>query len=503
MKPFPLFLLPLLLPCLCAADCPDDWFDTENPDLGCFFFGDKPKTWVEAHEECEESIGHMAEATTLEQANAIYDLAKIIGDFRGVKRLWLGLTDIIKEGDWHWANSYDSGSVQTSDFEKIWTPNDAAGNLDDCVIMKVDSTLSWADIRCDLNKTTIEADASEEDIHVLCQCVGDEECFPPTPEPTPPTPPPLTCDAGWFANQGLGCIKPLPESVAAADTATREKAATACTKVDGGSTDGFLVEPQNACKEAALEDFLKYTLSRDLWWINLKYDTDQWKWDSQEPYDEKEADWGPGSPGPYPKYIDCVAIEKKDGVRQWYNRPCSEALTESMRGGGICVKDPKYECVETGSSSSTSSTPEGETTTTTPTPGTDTTTEPRGCQHNPSEANGPCYLVKDDAKSFQEAEDYCVSLGGNLASSLSLSENIYIGGLVSAASRPYWWIGAQCADGTACTSDDRWAWTDGSTWTYENWVTDNGSNGCAFYERSSRKWRSWSCTSTFPFVCKI
>ena len=26
-------------------------------------------------------------------------------------------------------------------------------------------------------------------VQVLCQCVGDEECFPPTPEPTPPTPP--------------------------------------------------------------------------------------------------------------------------------------------------------------------------------------------------------------------------------------------------------------------------------------------------------------------------
>ena len=37
-------------------------------------------------------------------------------------------------------------------------------------------------------------------------------------------------------------------------------------------------------------------------------------------------------------------------------------------------------------------------------------------RHNPSETDGPCYLVKDEAKSFQEAEDFCSDLGGHLAS---------------------------------------------------------------------------------------
>lgn len=89
-------------------------------------------------------------------------------------------------------------------------------------------------------------------------------------------------------------------------------------------------------------------------------------------------------------------------------------------------------------------------------------------RHNPSEADGPCYLVKEEAKSFQEAESSCSALGGHLASSLSASrlpnpprahldpgENTYIGSLVSASGRPYWWIGAQCGGGTACTADDR------------------------------------------------
>ena len=70
MERFPLCLLLLLLPCLQAADCPDQWYDTDNPDLGCLFFGDKPKTWVQAHEACEGTVGHMAEATTLEQVSS-------------------------------------------------------------------------------------------------------------------------------------------------------------------------------------------------------------------------------------------------------------------------------------------------------------------------------------------------------------------------------------------------------------------------------------------------
>jgi len=476
--------------------------DTGNPDLGCLFFGNKSKTWVQAHEECEGYIGHMAEATTLAQANEIYTLAKIIGDIRGVKRWWLGLTDIIKEGDWHWANSYESGSVQVSDFATIWTPNAKADNLDDCVLMKDDNgKLSWADIHCD-NTTTTEADGSPLEIEVLCQCVG-EECTPPTPEPTlQPTTTAPTCDAGWIVNQGLGCIKPLAEG---ADTTTLAKAAGECAKVLGGTSDGVLVEPQDACKEAALIDFLKYPLSKDVWWIGLTYDTSstkKWKWTSTATYDETQADWGPGA-GQFPELLDCAGIEERDGVKQWYNRPCSSALTDPLKGGAICVKDPAYKCVATEGSSSTSSTAEGGTTaTTTPTPGTGTTTEPRGCQHNPSEANGPCYLVKDEAKSFQEAESYCTSLGGHLVSSLSASENLYIGSLIHTGT--YWWIGAQCGDGTACTSNDSWAWTDGSTWVYENWVTgDSGSKPCAIYERSSRNWRSWSCSSTFPFVCKI
>ena len=78
MERFPLYLLLLLSPCITATECPDDTlFDTGNPDLGCVFFGEKAKTWIEAHELCEGGyIGHMAEATTIDQVTNIMVVSK-------------------------------------------------------------------------------------------------------------------------------------------------------------------------------------------------------------------------------------------------------------------------------------------------------------------------------------------------------------------------------------------------------------------------------------------
>merc|ERR1719209_1507115 len=189
MKLIVLLLLIFCLPLLQALDCPT---------------GSKAKTWVQAHEECESTgVGHMVEASDHDEAKGIFDFAKITADLGdGGKRWWLGLNDIMSEGDWRWAHSYSNGSVQTSDFASIWTPKTTADNLDDCVVMKnVANTLAWEDIHCDLTADT------SENIQVLCQCKGDE-CTAPTP-----TPEPISCgDAntvGWIAWEGLGCVKPL------------------------------------------------------------------------------------------------------------------------------------------------------------------------------------------------------------------------------------------------------------------------------------------------------
>merc|ERR1719191_128400 len=106
------------------------------------------------------------------------------------------------------------------------------------------------------------------------------------------------------------------------------------------------------------------------------------------------------------------------------------------------------------------------TTATTSTTSSGTTTKPSDCQYNPNEANSPCYLLDTNGKSFQEAEDYCVTLGGHLASSLSQSENSFLGQLFAS-----------------------------STGSYNNFATNDGQPGnthgaCVLYHRGPTDWMS-------------
>jgi len=134
-----------------------------------------------------------------------------------------------------------------------------------------------------------------------------------------------------------------------------------------------------------------------------------------------------------------------------------------------------------------------------------TTTLPPGCMHNPSDENSPCYLLNNEALTFQEAEDYCVGLGGHLASSLSAGENNFLANLFVRSS--YWWIGARCGDGDPSHTCEGWAWTDGSSWDYHPWNNANdeqpGTSSCAILMQQSQKWMKLGCSRTFPFACKI
>ena len=79
------------------------------------------------------------------------------------------------------------------------------------------------------------------------------------------------------------------------------------------------------------------------------------------------------------------------------------------------------------------------------------------------------YQLFIEEKTWQEAETFCQSLGGHLASILSRNENQVINGIASFSDV---WLGGK-KDG----NEALWSWSDGSTWSFEKWARGFGGKG--------------------------
>ncbi|XP_041098899.1 lectin-like [Polyodon spathula] len=95
------------------------------------------------------------------------------------------------------------------------------------------------------------------------------------------------------------------------------------------------------------------------------------------------------------------------------------------------------------------------------------------CLKGWSSFKNKCYQYVRDRKTWADAELYCRSLGGNLASIHSVEDNQAIQNLIrnNDASNGYTWIG-----GSDCFKEGSWYWTDGSKWDYNNWNKGEPNN---------------------------
>ncbi|XP_053519370.1 C-type lectin domain family 4 member F isoform X1 [Artibeus jamaicensis] len=113
------------------------------------------------------------------------------------------------------------------------------------------------------------------------------------------------------------------------------------------------------------------------------------------------------------------------------------------------------------------------------------------------------YYFSSDKKTWQEAEQYCVSQGAHLASVTSAEEQAY---LIQFTSTSYHWIGLNDRN-----SEGTWRWTDGSTFSSsgsrqfwsknqpDNWHNNGGDEDCV---QIQQKWNDVSCNARYPWVCK-
>ena len=110
-----------------------------------------------------------------------------------------------------------------------------------------------------------------------------------------------------------------------------------------------------------------------------------------------------------------------------------------------------------------------------------------------------CYLPKtspQDQTSWQGAENDCKIYGGHLASIHSAAENDFI----AANFDSYFWIG-----GNGTGYPNQWTWSDGSSWDFTNWYSENPNSSyqCVLFSTSGYGWQNYICSYYYPYVCKI
>uniref|UniRef100_A0A3B5M025 C-type lectin domain-containing protein n=1 Tax=Xiphophorus couchianus TaxID=32473 RepID=A0A3B5M025_9TELE len=113
-----------------------------------------------------------------------------------------------------------------------------------------------------------------------------------------------------------------------------------------------------------------------------------------------------------------------------------------------------------------------------------------------------CYLFVDAELDWAEAEQYCISHGGNLASIHCQEEYAFIRNFIFhvAGNSRRTWVGGY--DGI----EKRWLWSDGSSFEFAHWHNnqpDNsgGNQHCLERNYGGDDWNDMLCTNTRPFIC--
>ncbi|CAI5451626.1 unnamed protein product [Caenorhabditis angaria] len=113
-----------------------------------------------------------------------------------------------------------------------------------------------------------------------------------------------------------------------------------------------------------------------------------------------------------------------------------------------------------------------------------------------------CYQYFTAPSQYLIAEEQCTNLGGHLASIQNGQENILVqsNGALAFGKSNYtdFWIGANDLE-----TSGKWAWTDGTTFSYTSWGTGQPQTGadCVSQDKSDGTWSTIGCTSYRPFVC--
>uniref|UniRef100_A0A8D0DFC0 C-type lectin domain-containing protein n=1 Tax=Sander lucioperca TaxID=283035 RepID=A0A8D0DFC0_SANLU len=114
-----------------------------------------------------------------------------------------------------------------------------------------------------------------------------------------------------------------------------------------------------------------------------------------------------------------------------------------------------------------------------------------------------CFAFYIQAKTWIDAETFCQTAGGNLASIHSAEEHTFLKDYINQVSGTYKnaWIG-----GTDAVKEGTWMWTDGSKFNYKIWNVEQpdnigGAEICLEMNFLGNNWNDRPCSTPLSFVC--
>ncbi|XP_023560867.1 CD209 antigen-like protein 2 isoform X2 [Octodon degus] len=106
----------------------------------CYFLSKSQRNWHDSVTACKEEGAQLVIVESAEEQSFLQQISKSKG------RTWIGLSDLNKEGVWHWVD----GSPLSNSFKKYWNPGEPnSSGEEDCAEYKGDG---WNDSICSHKK---------------------------------------------------------------------------------------------------------------------------------------------------------------------------------------------------------------------------------------------------------------------------------------------------------------------------------------------------------------
>ncbi|XP_031150853.1 galactose-specific lectin nattectin-like isoform X3 [Sander lucioperca] len=127
---------------------------------------------------------------------------------------------------------------------------------------------------------------------------------------------------------------------------------------------------------------------------------------------------------------------------------------------------------------------------------------PGSCPPGWTQFGSRCFSFNFKGKSWTDAESFCKSKGGNLASVHSEEEHVFLRDFVNQVTgeNKQTWMG-----GFDSVKEGEWMWSDGSTFDYKHWGPGQPDNHrvaehCLQMNHHG-KWNDNLCPKILPFLC--